>query len=104
MGLSFEVPLDTVPFETEENLYIVQAGSCYVIDKQSGQATEKVNFDRAVYPVLYANQERLYPVGYGNRVASWSPDRRAANWYYKLKGDVNGGVFGHSEGLFVADV
>ena len=96
---SLKLPIRDIPFETEEELFLVQAGSCYVIDKQTGLATEKVNFDRAVHPVLYSNQGRLYPVGYGNRVASWTPKRSVANWYHKLSGAVNGGVFGHSEGL-----
>jgi len=96
---SLKLPIRDVPYETEEELFIVQAGACYVIDKQTGLATEKINFDRAVHPVLYSNQGRLYPVGYGNRVASWTPERNVANWYFKLPGAANGGVFGHSEGL-----
>lgn len=93
--------LNGVPFETESHLYIVEAGACYVIDKQTGLANSKVLFDRGVYPTLYANQGRLYPVGYGNRVASWSEGRSAAHWYYKLPGGVEGGVYGHSEGLLL---
>lgn len=96
------LPISEVPFETEANLYIVQAGACYIIDKQTGLATQKINFDRAVYPIVYAQQDRVYPVGYGNRLASWSPQRNTAHWYYKLPGGVNGGVYGHSEGLMLS--
>lgn len=96
-----KMPLSAEPFETESNLYIVEAGACFVIDKQTGLANSKVSFDRGVYPILYAHQQRLYPVGFGNRVASWSEGRSAAHWYYKLPGGVEGGVYGHSEGLLL---
>lgn len=96
-----EEPLLHVPFETEKDLFIVDGGTVKVIDKRSGFITDHVRLDRAVFPKVYYNDNRIYSISFEDRALSWQIDKTYRDWLYRMPGAVVHGMFGHSAGLMM---
>lgn len=96
-----EVPLLYIPFETEKELFIVDGGTVKIIDKRSGFITDHVRLDRAVFPKVYFNDDRIYSISFEDRALSWQVDKTYRDWLYRMPGAVVHGIFGHSSGLIL---
>ena len=89
------------PFEDEKNIYVVQGVECVVIDKKSGFVADKIAFDRAVYPVVYAHGGQVYAASYDQRILCYKWGERYSEWSWSIPGAVDKGVYGHDNGLLV---
>jgi outer membrane protein assembly factor BamB len=93
------IALTAKPYENEKFIYVASGASITVIDKRSGFTTEKLNFDRAVYPVVFANDSHVYAASYDDRILCYKWGESYAEWTQKLPGSVAHGLFGYENGL-----
>ena len=96
-----DTPLREAPYETEKQVFIVDGSAVRIIDKRSGFITKQVRQDRAVFPKVYFNDNRIYSVSYEGQALSWQTDKTYRDWIYRMSGAVTHGMFGHSAGLLV---
>ena len=89
------------PYEDDKHIYVVQGVDCIVIDKKSGFVAEKIAFDRAVHPVVYAHRGLVYAASYDQRILCYKWGERFPEWSKALPGSVSKGLYGDENGLMV---
>ena len=93
------IALTQSPFENEKNVFVVQGVEGKIIDKKSGFVADKIAFDRAVYPLVYAHDDRVYAASYDKRILCYKWGEKYPEWTLLMPGGVNQGIYGHDNGL-----